>query len=59
MFEKYSDIINVKDLCEMLGIGKNMAYKLLMNNHIRSIKEGKKYIIPKKSVLEYISSHIN
>ena len=28
LLEEYKDVINIKDLCEILNIGKNTAYKL-------------------------------
>ena len=34
LLEEYKDVINIKDLCEILNIGKNTAYKLLKNNDI-------------------------
>ena len=52
MLEEYKDVINVKDLCEILNIGKNTAYKLLKNNDIPNCRLGKKYIIPKFGVIE-------
>ena len=53
MLEEYKDVINVKDLCEILNIGKNTAYKLLKNNDIPNRRLGKKYIIPKFGVIVY------
>ena len=54
MLEEYKDVINVKDLCEILNIGKNTAYKLLKNNDIPNRRLGKKYIIHKFGVIEYL-----
>ncbi len=54
LLEEYKDVINVKDLCEILNIGKNTAYKLLKNNDIPNRRLGKKYIIPKFGVIEYL-----
>jgi len=54
MFNSYPDILSVKQLCEVLDIGKNTAYKLLQNGEIKSIKIGKVYKIPKKEVEKYI-----
>ncbi len=54
MLNKYKDILTVKDLCEILGIGKNTAYRLLQNGEIKSIRIGNKYKIPKEYLLEYI-----
>ena len=54
LLDEYKDVINVKDLCEILNIGKNTAYKLLKNNDIPNRRLGKKYIIPKFGVIEYL-----
>ena len=54
MFKAYPDIITIIDLQAMLHIGRNAAYKLLQNNSIVSIRVGKKYIIPKSSVTNFV-----
>lgn len=54
MLNKYKDILSVKDLCEILDIGKNTAYRLLKNGDIKSIRIGNKYKIPKRYLLEYL-----
>ena len=54
LLEEYKDVIKVKDVCEVLNIGKNTAYKLLKNNDIPNRRLGKKYIIPKFGVIEYL-----
>jgi len=51
----YPDILSVKQLCEILDIGKNTAYRLLQCGEIKSIKIGKVYKIPKKEVRRYLS----
>ena len=55
MFYDYSDVISVDDLQTMLRIGRNAAYGLLQNGAIATIRVGKKYIIPKASVIEFLS----
>lgn len=57
MLNKYSDILTVEELCEVLRIGKTTAYKLLKNKDIKSIKIGKIYKIPKKSVRKYLEQN--
>lgn len=57
MLNKYSDILIVEELCEVLRIGKNTAYKLLKSGEIKSIKIGKIYKIPKKSVRKYLEQN--
>ena len=54
MFSEYSDVVSVNDLTSMLHIGKNKAYELLKTNTIQSIKIGKKHIIPKYRVIEFL-----
>ena len=56
MLEKYNDVLTVKDLCEILPVGRNSIYKLLDNNTIKHIRIGKKIIVPKKYLIEYLDS---
>ena len=56
LFSEYKDVLKVDDVMKMLGIGKNTVYDLLRNKKIKSIQLGKKYIIPKKCVIEFINS---
>lgn len=59
MFEKYNDTLTVNDLCKALSIGKNKVYNLLKEEVIKSIKVGKKYIIPKIYLIDYIYKYRN
>ena len=55
MFSEYPDVVNVKQMCEMLGgIGMKTAYGLLQNGEIRYMKIGKSFKIPKVSIVEYL-----
>ena len=56
MFSEYPDVITVEQIMEMLHIGKNAAYSLLKSGEIRTIRIGRRYIIPKQSIITYISS---
>ncbi len=52
MFKNYPDVVNVKELQLMLGgISKKLAYNLLQNNIIKSIKIGLEYKIAKADVI--------
>jgi len=55
MFQNFPDVVNVTDLQKMLGIGKSSAYLLLQNNHIPHVKVGRKYIIPKQAVIDFLN----
>lgn len=54
MLNKYNDVLTVEELCEVLRIGKNTAYKLLKSGEVKSVKIGNIYKIPKKYLKEYI-----
>ncbi len=56
MFNQYDDLLNVEELCEILGIGKNVAYQILNSGEIKAFKIGKGRVwkIPLISIEEYI-----
>ena len=55
MFENYPDIVTISDIMTMLNIGKSTAYSLLQAGKIHHIKIGRKYIIPKQSVIDFVA----
>ncbi len=57
MFSQYSDIVRIEELCEMLRIGRNKAYQLLRSGRVSGFKDGRLWMIPKQSVINYISNH--
>lgn len=55
MFPDYPDVVSPEQLQKMLGgIGKTTAYKLLRGGKIKSVRLGRKYLIPKICVIEYL-----
>lgn len=55
IFEGYPDVVEVEDLRQMLGgISRKLAYKLLAENEIRSVRVGRAYKIPKVCVINYL-----
>ena len=54
MFATYKDVVDVSQLAEMLGIGITLAYKLVKQNAIKSIKIGRQYKIPKQNIICYL-----
>ena len=57
--EKYPDVVEVKELCQMLGgISKKLAYRLLANGEIFSVRVGRSYKIPKMSVIAYLTGNV-
>ena len=55
MFNEYDDVVTVDDVMNMLHIGRNNVYKLLNDNSIKTVKVGKRFIIPKRSVIEFVT----
>ena len=58
LLEQYDDVLTISDVCKILHIGRNTAYKMLQENEIPCLKIKRKYIIPKlgvKKLLEKIS----
>lgn len=59
MFNEYSDLLNVDELCEILSIGKNAAYDILNSGDLKAFKTGRVWKIPKLSVEQYILEKSN
>ena len=56
MFTEYPDVVNVQQLGKMLGgISEKTVYRLLKSGAIKSLFVGKRYLIPKAYILEYLS----
>lgn len=56
MFSSYPDVVTPEDLQSMLKIGRNAVYDILKNGLIKTIRIGKKYIIPKVNVIRFLSA---
>ena len=56
LYREYPDIVSPEQLCVMLGgISIKSVYKLLKQNGIAHVRVGRKYIIPKVNVIEYLA----
>ena len=56
MLSNYPDVLTVDQLMDILHIGRNAAYGLLKSGEIKTLRIGRRYIIPKKSIVAYILS---
>lgn len=56
MLEHQDDFLTVDELCELLKIGHNAAYRLLNSGEIKSLRNGRVWRIPKEGVIEYTKS---
>ena len=54
MFPDYPDIVTVRQLTEMLGISRTLAYSLINDGDIQAVLIGVSYKIPKVSVINFV-----
>lgn len=54
MFNQYDDLLTVDELCEILKIGKNEAYRLLKDRTIKGFRIGRIWKISRESIESYI-----
>ncbi|MDU2064648.1 MAG: helix-turn-helix domain-containing protein [Sporomusaceae bacterium] len=59
MYDQYNDLVTIDDLCEMLYIGKNAAYKLLASGQIKAFRYNRIWKVPKQGVIEYVLTQSN
>jgi len=57
LFPDYPDVVNIKQLCKMLGgISEKTGYRLLHSGEIKFFTIGRCVRIPKIHVIDYISA---
>lgn len=54
MLKRYPDVLDVKQMCKILGISMKTGYALVKDNKIESLKVGRAYRIPKPFLLSYL-----
>lgn len=54
MLNNTKDILTLKELQELLHIGKNTALKLVQSGEIEAFRVGKQWRVMKESVAKYI-----
>jgi len=53
---EYPDLLTVKEVCEILRIGRRTVYKYINDSVLRSRNIAGKYRIPKISVINFIDA---
>lgn len=56
MLNSYGDTMTVNEVAEALGICEKSVYRLLKEHSLGYKRIGRKYLIPKCCVTEYLSS---
>lgn len=59
MFKNEPDVLTVPDVVRLLQFGKNTVYSLIKEGRISSIKQGKKIIVPKLCLIEFLTNAAN
>lgn len=54
MLEQFPDILTVKDLQDILSVGRSKAYAILHSGKLQYITIGRQIRIPKKYLLDYL-----
>ena len=53
LFSKYPDVVTVKDVSEMLGLGIRNTYKLFSDGKLHSLNCCKRILVTKMEVINY------
>ena len=53
----YPDLLTVKDIQDVLQIGRSTAYKLLQSGELRALRIGSIYRIPKTYLNDFINTN--
>ena len=55
LFTEYPDVVNVKQMCEMLGgVSTKTGYGLLRSDRIKSFTIGRSVRIPKIHIIDFV-----
>ena len=54
MLRDYPDVLNIEQMCEILGISTKTGYALLKNGKVQHLRIGRFYRIPKAHLLTYL-----
>ncbi|MEA4847355.1 MAG: helix-turn-helix domain-containing protein [Clostridiaceae bacterium] len=55
ILREYPDVMNIEQMCEVLGISTKTGYKLLKEKQIEGLKVGRAYRIPKAHIFNYLN----
>ncbi len=56
LLKDYPDVLTIYHLCEILHIGRQTVYQLLQDEAIKHVRVGRKYIIPKTSLINFLQT---
>lgn len=54
MFKQYPDVVDVKQVCEMLNLSRTKVYELIKNGEIKRIPCGRIIKVAKVTVIDFV-----
>lgn len=54
MLKGYPDVLDISQMCEILGVSTKTGYKILKDGQINFLKIGRTYKIPKVHIISYL-----
>jgi excisionase family DNA binding protein len=54
VFKDYPDVLDVKQVSQLLSVSTKTVYRLLRNGDLDSLKIGREFRIPKVNVMRYV-----
>ncbi len=54
VFKNYPDVMDAKQVGEILGVSTKTVYILIRNNSLSALKVGREFRIPKVNVMRYM-----
>ena len=54
VFKDYPDVLDVKQVSQLLGVSTKTVYRLLRTETLASLKVGREFRVPKVNVMKYV-----
>ena len=54
MLKEYPDVLDINQMCDILGVSTKTGYKMLKAGTINSLKIGRTYRIPKVHIISFL-----
>lgn len=54
VFKDYPDVMDVKQVSQLLGVSTKTVYKLIRDENVQAIKVGREFRVPKVNLMHYM-----
>lgn len=54
-FDQLPLVLSVPQVAQVLNLGRDTTYGLVRSGHIRSVRVGRQYRVPRAALVEYLS----